>query len=287
MRCALATLCALVALAASPTGDNQDGAWTPISTDLGSIRFAAHISGREVRVRLGSASPSNSINEAFLRSLPSSSATTPEGVAIFDLPPLVDLPMVITSRRIVLPSVYRLDDPPYDIHAGRDFFSGHIVQIDYPNMRLRALDQDALEMNKLANVRARRVNQSTGTLIQINIAGQEVWAALATEFSGALMIPRGLATQHGWLASDQLQRGALVDAHGNEYVNEGFSVPYVGLGPFQVDDVDAVVMEEGESPLAGSDAEETVIVGNDVLRHFQLSIDLDRAYVHVQTPAAD
>jgi hypothetical protein len=28
----------------------------------------------------------------------------------------------------------------------------------------------------------------------------------------------------------------------------------------------------------------TAIVGNDLLKYFQLSVDLDRAYVHVQTP---
>lgn len=278
------TLSLCVAPGALASGNDNDGAWTAMSLDSGSVQFTAHVGGEPVSVRLGSASPSSSILDSFLRQHLDAAAAADREAPVDTLPPIPQLPLLIASRRIVLPSVYRVEGMPFVVHAGRDFFADAIVQIDYPNRRLRLLDEDALALRKLANVRARRVDEQIGTHVQIEIEGEAVWAALATEYSGALMIPRALAREHGWIRGDDVELGEVVDNAGNEILSEGVQLESVNLGPYRIGDVRAVIMEDGESPLAGSYEQLTAIVGNDLLKYFQLSIDLDRAYVHVQTP---
>jgi hypothetical protein len=262
----------------------NDGAWTAMTIDQGSVRFTAHISGEPVDVRLGSASPSNSILESFVRAHGDTGQRADDDTPLDQQPPIVDLPLLISSRRIVLPAVYRVDGMAFDLHVGRDFFADAIVQIDYPNRRLRALDEDALALRKLANVPARRVDEQIGTHIRIDVQGEDVWAALATEYSGALMIPRALARQHGWIRGDDVELGQVIDSYGNEILSEGVDLESITIGPYRINDVRAVIMEDGESPLAGAYEQMTAIVGNDLLKYFQLSVDLDRAYVHIQTP---
>ncbi len=252
-----------------------------MTIDQGSVHFTGYVGGQEADVRLGSASPSNAIREAFFLSL-AVDAVPSENVDTE--PPVSELPILITSRKVALPSVYRQQVVAFDVHAGRDFFSESIVQLDYPNKRMRILDEDALKLRDLANVPARRVDRDIGTHLQMQISGQAVWAAIATEYSGALMIPRALALEHGWIADEPVELGAIVDERGSELISEGVTVDHIDLGPYRVADVTAVILEAGESPLAGPDEQSTVIIGNDLLRYFQISIDLDRAYVHVQTP---
>ena len=252
-----------------------------MTIDRGSVHFTGFVGGKESDVRLGSASPSSAINEAFFLSV----ATDAQPSEDLDVePPLSELPVLITSRKVALPNVYRQSDVPFDLHAGRDFFAQSIVQLDYPNARMRILDEDALNLRELANVPARRVDRDIGTHLQLDISGQATWAAIATEFSGALMIPRALARRHGWISDAPVAVGAIVDERGGELLSEGINVAYVNVGPYRIKDVTAVILEEGESPLAGPYEQDTVIIGNDLLRYFQISIDLDRGYVHVQIP---
>lgn len=273
-----------VALCSFANAATNDGAWTPITVDQGSVQFNAHVSGDPVRVRLGSASPSSSIVESFVLAHRRSDDPDQASIPLAERPPIIDLPLLIESRRIVLPTVYRVAAMATDMHLGRDFFSDAIVQIDYPNLRLRVLDEDALTLRQLANVPARRVNEQIGTHIRIEIQGQMVWAAMATEYSGALMIPRVVAREHDWIQGDDVELGEVLDSDGNPLLSEGIALSDVTIGPYRITDVQAVIMEDGESPLAGSYDQTTAIVGNDLLKYFQLSVDLDRAYVHVQTP---
>lgn len=270
------------AASAAPT---DDGGWTPFQLADGVVEFSGHVWRRELNVTLGSASPSSSVRESFLRDVLAGQSGRSADIVAFseDAPPLPEVPLLIASRRVGLPEVYRvMQDTGADLHAGRAFFSGAIVQLDYPNRRLRLLDQDALNLKNLANVPARRVNQRIGTHIQLSADGESFWATMATEYSGALMMPRGMASQLGWLEGAGQAQGAVEDHRGREAVFDVITVPAVQLGPFRISDVDVVLMEDGDSPLAGDYDQQTAIVGNGLLRHFQISVDLDRAFVHAQ-----
>ena len=288
MRCVWTGLILMLSLAglASVAAYASDGGWTPFAFDDGVVQFKAHVWRRPVQVTLGSASPSSSVRESFVQDV---LADTDEPAAKGEpgepgaLPPLPRVPLLIESRRIALPEVYRVAfGSNSDLHAGRSFFSGVIVQLDYPNARLRVLDQDALDLRRLANVPARRVDARIGTHVRLEVDGEPVWAALATEYSGAMMVPRSLATRLGWLDQAMREMGSVQDHRGREVVIEGLRLDAVQFGPFRISDVEVVLMEDGDSPLPGDYSQDTAIVGNEMLKHFQLSIDLDRARLHAQ-----
>ncbi|MEO1574910.1 MAG: hypothetical protein AAFU65_08115 [Pseudomonadota bacterium] len=274
---------ALPALGSDTNASENKGGWTPFNLNDGVVAFAAHVWRRELGVTLGSASPSSSVSDAFVQAALADAGESGAAVSQ-DAPPLPQLPVLIASRRVKLPEVYRVPEEMGDgLHAGRAFFSGVIVQLDYPNRRLRVLDQDALNLKILSNVRARRVNQRIGTHVELSVDGKPFWAALATEYSGALMAPRGLAGRLGWLDEGASAQGAVEDHRGREVVTDGVTLPAVQIGPYQVNNVDVVLMEDGDSPLPGDYEQETAIIGNELLQHFQLSIDLDRAFLHIQS----
>ncbi|MFK7886416.1 MAG: hypothetical protein AB8G16_06065 [Gammaproteobacteria bacterium] len=277
-------LCAVLAWSAQVAqGNDNPGGWTPVVLDDGVLRFEAHVGAKPARIRLGSASPSNAISQKFASSL-SIGGEEDDSLALEQQPPLPSVPLFIASRRVELPQVYRVADERTDVHAGRDFFSQAIVQIDYPNKRLRVLDEDALKLRDLANVPARRVDAEIGTHVRLRIGEVSIWAALATEYSGALLLPRSLAERHGWLDGANSSAADVTDDLGDEFRTDAITLKTVHVGPYGINDVSTVLMAPGESPLAGSYEQETAIVGNDILRFFQVSVDLDRAYVHVQRP---
>ena len=77
---------------------------------------------------------------------------------------------------------------------GAGFFNKFILQLDYPNQKMRFVSHEAVNMRKLRNVRAEQDKGSGMPIVEVEIAdGKKIWLLLDTGNNGGMMIDRLVA----------------------------------------------------------------------------------------------
>lgn len=176
---------------------------------------------------------------------------------------------------------------------GSGFFDQFIVQIDYPQQQLRLLSRDSVEMRKLRNVKTRKISGMLSA--KVNLNGQkDVWLQLDTGASQGIITRRLYAEEYGWLESLATVEGVSSGANRTQTMQR-FALPYIELGPFTIESVPTAVPEEGkaitygraEASGTGSNIRNSRaqgVLGYEVLKHFIVTIDYRKGYVHLQAP---
>lgn len=177
---------------------------------------------------------------------------------------------------------------------GAGFFNMFILQLDYPNRKLRFVSHDAVNMRELRNVRAEQDKGSGMPIVEVEIAeGKKIWLLLDTGNSGGMLVDRLVAESMGWL--DQLEVETQLSAGVNKIaVTESFRIPEFKIGPFVLEDVLVSIPAEGES--ANLQSQHSALgsrirgrkiqglIGYDVLQHFLITIDYKGGHVHMGLP---
>ncbi len=184
---------------------------------------------------------------------------------------------------------------PRDISVvlGTRFFHQFLFQIDYPNSRLRILSRDAVDLRKLKNVPAKVIDRMVNVKVDLN-GQKDLWLLLDTGSDSGITTRRMFAEQYGWLEQFELEPLKVMGANRVTDVQE-FTLPYVELGPFVIEDVPTSVPAEGKSITfgrAGANAtgsniknrKVSGILGYEVLKHFIMTIDFKKGHVHLETP---
>ena len=90
-------------------------------------------------------------------------------------------------------------DGDLDLTIGAGFLREFIVQIDYPNSRMRLLTQDAIDMKKVGNVPLNYEKEFGAPSVQITLDGNEKrWMQLSTAHTGPMLVRRVIAEEQGW-----------------------------------------------------------------------------------------
>ena len=178
------------------------------------------------------------------------------------------------------------------ILLGAPFFSDVILQIDYPNARLRIISKDTPNMNKYNNLEAIRQKGSGLLIVKIDVNNDKsLWTILDTGNSGGLMLERNAA--HLWLGKYDLSTSTSYGANIMGY-HESFRIPEMKFGPYVLENVLVSVPAEGQhanltsrftsvgTHIKGRKVEG--ILGFDILKHFVLTIDYGAGHAHVETP---
>ena len=177
---------------------------------------------------------------------------------------------------------------------GAGFFNMFILQLDYPNQKLRFVSHDAVNMRKLRNVRAEQDKGSGMPIVEVEIAeGKKIWLLLDTGNSGGMLIDRLVAESLGWL--DELEVETKLSAGVNKIaVTESFRIPEFKIGPYVLEDVLVSIPAEGET--ANLQSQHSALgsrirgrkvqglIGYDVLQHFLITIDYKGGHVHMGLP---
>ena len=184
-----------------------------------------------------------------------------------------------------------------DLVLGFGFFEQSIVQIDYPNERLRMVTRDSFDLKEFANVKAKK-DQSTGRLLaQVTLPGRKkpVWLTVATSTDYGLFVDRKLAKEMGWLDTYQLTETEFESATGTSATMQQFRLPEFTIGPYTLENVKVATpaegarMNVGRSSVDGSgytfwgDASRGY-VGIDVLKHFVVTMDYKKNRLHLGVP---
>lgn len=275
--------------------------WIPFDSQGGHISIPATVNGVATRAILDSGAAGNGISEEFLANndvdYKQGRRVVVEGVAGKRKVRLVDdlkIGLFGTEFEIDRMMPVRLGNAGVIIGLG--FFNNFILQIDYPNSQLRIITQDSLDLKELANVRMKKAARSPQPIVKVDMNGEaELWLTLDTGNSTGILIPRRSATRFDWLEKYGTSESRVSGVTRTTNV-ERFNLPELTLGPVVLENVIVIVPEEGERTNVGKDVsaklgtriKETAsdgILGYDVLKHFIVTIDYRRSFLHLGLPA--
>lgn len=180
-----------------------------------------------------------------------------------------------------------------DLILGVGLFHASVVQIDYPNNRIRFLNRDIVEFE--SNVRV-RTERGRSPQIRAELAGKKVWMLMDTGNAGAALFKRRLIRR---LDLDQhLIDGADIESFGA--VSRGrkslLQLPGFKLGPFPFESLLASYIESGTdagfegrsagfgSRLRSDDVPYDGILGSEVLKNFVITADVAERKIHLGLP---
>ncbi len=177
---------------------------------------------------------------------------------------------------------------------GAGFLATYIVQIDYPNEKIRFLTRDAMKLGDVVNIDIRTQKGSGTPIVKVNLNNQkDVWLVLDTGNSGGVLLERRIAKQNNWLdmypVIESWSSGAISSGY-----TETFSLPIFTIGPYELENVTISVASEGSKMNISSQSERAFsrikgtrvqgLLGYDVLKHFILTLDYKKGQAHLGLP---
>jgi hypothetical protein len=150
--------------------------------------------------------------------------------------------------------------------------------------------------------RLRDSGENTPCLPTVQVAfpgGKKLWLLLDTGASGPIVVSRSTAEREGWLGAYRSGSATSSDVFGTRTALELLVLPTMSLGPFELGDVPVAVPAQGERLFSGHEswgrvetgthvtrgARANGRIGYDALRHFVVTIDLERELLEIAQPA--
>jgi hypothetical protein len=294
LRALSAALNLLIALpAASLAGVT---AWLPLEIREGAIYFDAEVKGVPVKALFATGTNQHAVSKALVEKLGLGlsgkryETRGREGIE-YDTRSVGELPVKLFGVDFKLRDVPA--DSAVDLVIGAGFLQSFVVQIDYPNSRMRLLTQDAVDMEKVGNLRLAHEWEFGVPALQVTfVGGKKSWLTLDTAHIGPMLVRRLFAENQGWLE---------VYKQKSDEESDLLVLPSVTVGPFELEDVPVSVPAPGvqqnvggfrESGAAGNTRIRRVIrvdgvLGYELLRHFVVTLDYDRERAHIAVPAEE
>ncbi len=268
----------------------DDEGWSPINIDSGRLTVEAAIADQPTKAVLNLGSNVNAISRNFadehghlLRRAMNGEEIRVTGASgtVFAVKPYINVPVSIMGYDTVLPELIPGGVSDAGLSLGEEFFDKAIVQLDFPNRRIRKLKRRAMKLKTLANVDARRaIAWSGGLAIKVTLDGEvDHWLDVSTGSSNAIVVPRGLAEKYGWLEKYPVKQTTFIDFNGRKFQSLTFSIGMLKVGPFTLADALINVPDEME----GKDLARSSI-DLEVLQHFLVTMDAKKRLFHLSVP---
>ena len=177
---------------------------------------------------------------------------------------------------------------------GAGFFQQFVMQLDYPNQKMRLITHDSIKLRELENIKMQTQKGSGMPIVEVGLQdGETVWLLLDTGNNGGIVIDRKVARKMGWL--DNLDVEAAISMGANTLATtESFRIPSLKFGPYELENVLVSVPAEGQTAYLESQYETTGsrikgrkvqgLIGYDVLKHFLITIDYKNGHAHIGLP---
>ncbi len=273
--------------------------WIPFEQIRGHIAIPVTLNGKRTTAILDSGSSGNGIAKSFLIQNEGAyglgRAINMRGVYGIQRVRLVEgIDVGIFGARMTMGELMPMSLGQHGFLVGLPFFENYIVQIDYPNNRLRIASRDSMNLKKVANVKMKISKASSHPLVKVNLNDEyKTWLTLDTGNSGGIVLKRFDAERFDWLErfGHQSTLGKGVTGSVNEM--DTFNLPSLELGPFELENIVVTVPDEGVETNIGRDrstvwarelsnAKSSGLLGYDVLRHFVVTMDFKRKLLHFE-----
>lgn len=291
---------ALAALAWSATTFAGVSPWIPFESDRGHITIPVTLNGEETRAILDSGARGNGISERFLAAHEGEykfgRKTRVTGVLGERDVRLIDgIDISMFGSNFTIGDLLPVRTYSFDFIVGLRFFENYILQIDYPNSRLRVISHGSFDLKPHANVKMKRIGGRGAPVVKVRLNDQwSPWLLLDTGSTGGIFIKRGDAERFDWLETFATVEGRVRGVNkvgGTERLN----LPFMTIGPFTLENPVVTVQAEGETTNVGQEQQMRLgtrlkktdsdgILGYDVLKHFVVTMDFKRSLLHLEPP---
>ncbi|GAA5218455.1 aspartyl protease family protein [Corallincola platygyrae] len=275
--------------------------WFPFELHGGHITIPVEIGGIDGRAILDTGAQSNGINKRFLAA---NELTYPKGERIRlkgvfgeeQTRMLNQVPTRLFEMDLTLSHLIpmHLGDENNQLLLGAAFFRMFVIQLDYPNQKIRLIDRDAIDVSDYENIKMRRDRASGFPIVRVNMNNdKDVWLILDTGNAGGILVERNVAENYDWLNKFNASNtfgGGVVKAT----MTQTFLLPSLTFGPYELGDVKVTVPAPNETinvggrgDIVGSRIKGQLIrglLGYDVLKHFVLTMDYKGGHLHVGLP---
>ncbi|GGF61972.1 pepsin/retropepsin-like aspartic protease family protein [Alteromonas lipolytica] len=175
---------------------------------------------------------------------------------------------------------------------GASFFYPFIVQINYPDQKIRLITRDSVDMSEVANVRSMDDRGSGMPIAEIEINGKPFWFLVDTGSNAGILMERRYAAQAGLL--DEVDGSTITRGVNRAAVQDYATAKTVQFGPFEITDVKVLFPAEGETSNLENQFSATGtrikgkkvvgILGYGLFKHFLLTLDYKPGKLHVDLP---
>jgi hypothetical protein len=116
---------------------------------------------------------------------------------------------------------------------GAGFFSNFVVQLDYPKRKIRLITHDAIDMQKIANVKMQFDQYSRQPIVNVRLNNEKsVWLVPDTGNSGGLMLKRTTAKHFDWLSKFEI-KSRISNGINAAGIHQVFHLPVIKIGPYE------------------------------------------------------
>jgi len=274
--------------------------WTDFKLVHNHITLDVVINGVESTAILDSGAEVNGISEFFAerhgknlekgRKVTMKGAFSEEKVSLYK-----QVPIKLFGVDFTLEDVVPLSIVGKGLILGQGFFKNFVIQIDYPNRKLRIMSHDAIDLERFANVPMSKQKYSALPIVKANLNQElDTWLMFDTGNSGGILVDRRTANRYNWLTrfptSSNMSHGAFSMAQ-----TDSFILPSMKIGPYEMGDVKVTVPAEGQKTNTLSDKtrgsvnkvkgkDSLGIIGYDVMKHFIVTIDYKNYLLHLGVP---
>jgi hypothetical protein len=276
---------------------DNDG-WIAIDISNGVVRVPVKINGMVATAIIDSGAEINGISESFLvehkdQFSYSGQARLKSVFATKEKTLVSNVNVSIFGAKLLMNELIPVTLDRSQILLGAPFLQLFVLQIDYPNRRIRFLDRNSVSLTKVANVPMIRSDESTLPMIRVSIApNEDILVNLDTGNNGGLFLSRRVATRLGLLDKYKAISEKSIGSNGEGSV-ESFRIPYFKVGPFEMENVKVDVPSEHQTSSVGEKQSDSVklisriskgLMGYDILKHFVVTLDYYNMEMHLGVP---
>lgn len=294
-------LCALFGLFWSLSVSAGVSEWIAFEHKRGHISIPVVLNGERTTAILDTGASGNGISEAFLarhageyglgRAINVRGVFGERRVRLVD-----DIQAQMFGYNFKIGQLMPMRTNSFDFLVGLPFFENYIVQIDYPNGRLRLIDHDSLKLRKVSNVKMKRSRGSSHPLVRVSLNDEyKLWVTFDTGASLGLLIKRFDAERFDWLEKYGTEQARGIGVNGIVAETERFNLPRLDIGPFTLENVPVTVPAEGQEMNFASGGQHgrqrdlnnfnsDGLLGYEILKHFVVTIDFKRSLLHLEPP---
>lgn len=277
--------------------------WIDFTLDGGHVKIPATIAGIDTYAILDTGSQINAINKAFTSkndfTLDKGRKIKVKGAFGIDKKTTYNnVPVTFfgTETEIDNMAEINLGDSTNGILFGAPFFNMFVIQLDYPNKKMRLISRDSIDLAKFKNIKIQSQKQTGMPIVRVSFPNDEhLWLVFDTGNAGGMMVGRNVAEKMGWLEYIESQSNLIMGANSIAKM-DSFRIPSLKFGPFELESVLVNIPAEGEKfnlksqyQKAGSmfkGRKVQGLIGYDILKHFLITIDYKSGYAHIGLPEA-
>jgi predicted aspartyl protease len=218
--------------------------WVDFELENGHIKIPVTVAGIEGKAILDTGAQLNGINKTFIRkhqlefdkgkSVNVKGAYGNQKRVSYNNVPVILLGVDFSLDHLV---ETRLGHNSNVLLLGAGFFEKFIVQLDYPNKKMRLMTRDAIDIRKVENVRMESDKGSGLPIVWVRLNDEiSDWLILDTGSNSGLALKRSTATSNGWLDKYKVKDGTSLGVNAMAFT-QSFRLPTLKIGPYTLENV--------------------------------------------------